>query len=415
MDWLRRTRCCVRGDFGRAAAELDFLFRYQNSANGMMWHEISQSAGFLNWARDYPYLYVHVDITFDFLAGLAQYARMTGDQEFIRQHWAQILKAYGYCVSTLDVGDGLPRVPADKMSANEQDRLTDELTLSAAWVRAAHGMSELAAVMHDAELAGQAEAASARARKSITARYWDPTAHRWVSGFTRAGAAAESTSGADLAAVASGAATPEQAAAILDAFATPPYLTSWGLRGTPSTALNYTPTAYSRGSVLCLETANAADILWQSYRSGTANLLWQSLVPWASADSLGHMHELMSGSFFTPQRESVPEQTWSSAGFLSAAIHGMLGLDSDARSGTLDFAPQLPAEWRSLRVEHVHVGQSTVDLDWGAHVGGFTLHVRNAGPRFHLRWTQRRPGDDAAAPATLEREIMPGETSLRMQ
>jgi hypothetical protein len=43
------------------------------------------------------------------------------------------------------------------------------------------------------------------------------------------------------------------------------------------------------------------------------------------------MHEVMSGSFFTPQRESVPEQTWSSSAFLSAAIHGMLGLESEGR------------------------------------------------------------------------------------
>ena len=47
----------------RATDELGFLYRYQNSENGMMWHEISQSAGFLNGAKDYPYFYIHVDIT----------------------------------------------------------------------------------------------------------------------------------------------------------------------------------------------------------------------------------------------------------------------------------------------------------------------------------------------------------------
>jgi len=410
-DGLFATEALVReGDFKRAAAELNFLFRYQNPTNGMMWHEISQSAGFLNWARDYPYQYVHVDITFDFLTGLAQYARMSGDQEFLRQHWAAIMQAYRYCLSTLDNGDGLPRVPADKMSANEQDRLTDELTLSAAWVRAAHGMSDMAASMHDAALAQQAEAASGRARKSIATRYWNPGEQRWVSGFTRTGAAAASTSAADLFAISSGAATPEQAKVILDAFATPAYLTTWGLRGTPSTAADYTPTAYSRGSVLCLETAIAADVLWQWNRAGTANLLWQSLIPWASADSLGHMHELMSGSFFIPQRESVPEQTWSSAGFLSATIHGMLGIEPDAREATLRFAPQMPPSWNSLRVEQVHVGHSTVTLDWHSENGRFTLGIQNQGPQFKLLWTQNSTRHDA--PTRLERDILPGNTYL---
>jgi hypothetical protein len=129
------------GNYKRAADEMEFLYRYQRPDDGMMWHEISQSAGFLNWAKDYPYMYVHVDITFDFLRVLAEYERISGDQDFLTQHWPATLKAYQYCLSTLDKGDGLPRVPADKMSGNEQDRLTDELTLAASWVSAAHAMS----------------------------------------------------------------------------------------------------------------------------------------------------------------------------------------------------------------------------------------------------------------------------------
>jgi glycogen debranching enzyme len=198
------------GNYERAADELDFLYRYQNSEDGMMLHEISQSAGFLNWAKDYPYyLYVHVDITFDFLTVVAEYDRISGDVAFLSRHWPATLKAYQYCLSTLDKGDGLPRIPVDKISGNEQDHLTDELTLSAAWVKAAHAMSELAALMHDEALSRQAESASLRARKSIRSRYWDPTAHRWVSGFTPSGTATESMSAADLAAIASGASTPE--------------------------------------------------------------------------------------------------------------------------------------------------------------------------------------------------------------
>jgi len=204
-DGLLATEALLHeGNYERAAEELDFLYRYQNSEDGMMWHEISQSAGFLNWARDYPYLYVHVDLTFDFLTVVAEYDRVSGDQAFLSRHWPATLKAYQYCLSTLDKGDGLPRVPADKMSGNEQDRLTDELTLSASWVSAAHAMFELAASMHDEALSRQAESASLRARESIRSRYWDSTARRWDSGFTRSGTATDRTSAADLAAIASG-------------------------------------------------------------------------------------------------------------------------------------------------------------------------------------------------------------------
>jgi len=273
-DGLLATQALLHeGNYERAAEELDFLYRYQNPDNGMMWHEISQSAGFLNWAKDYPYLYVHVDITFDFLTVLAEYNRTTGDQAFLSRHWPATLKAYQYCLSTLNRGDGLPRVPADKISGNEQDRLTDELTLSTSWVKAAHAMSELAAAMHDEALSRQAESASRRARESIRSRYWDSTAGRWVSGFTRAGKATERTSAADLAAIASGASTPEQTSTTLDLLETPPYLTPWGLRSKPSTAPDYDPTGYAKGSVWAFTTAGAAEIMWPAHRSDAANSL----------------------------------------------------------------------------------------------------------------------------------------------
>ena len=414
-DWWRRGRSIHEGDYARAAGELDFIYRYQKPDNGMIWHEITQSAPFLDWAKDYPNMYVHVDITFDFLEVLADYDRATGDHAFLVRHWPATLKAYRYCLSTLDPHDGLPRVPVDKMSGDEQDRLTDEISLSAAWVNAAHAMSELAASMHDDTLSRQADAASKRARASVRARYLDTATHRWISGFSRSGKAGSSTSGSALAAITSGAATPQEASAALDLLATPAYLTGWGMRSTPTTASDYDPSAYAKGSVWSHGTAAAADIMWQAHRASAANALWLSLVPWAAQDSLGHMHEVMSGTTFTPQRESVPEQTWSSAGFLSAAIHGLLGLDVDARSNTLRFTPQLPASWHEVRVQHVRVGDSRVDLHWEEHAGHATLEVHNSGPAFRLRWSQApRESGHGAALSSVTRRIATGTTQLTL-
>ena len=189
-------------------------------------------------------------------------------------------------------------------------------------------------------------------------------------------------------------------------------MTPWGLRSKPTTAPDYDPTGYAKGSVWAFSTAGAAEMMWRAHRPDAANTLWQSLVPWESVDSLGHMHEVMSGSFFTPQRESVPEQTWSSSAFLSAAIHGMLGLESEGRKNVLHFEPQVPTSWHSLHVEHVRVGNSVVDFSWHSENGHFTLDMRNAGPMFHLSWTQARTGKDGIAPALLERDIPTGNTHL---
>lgn len=118
------------GEYSRAKEELEFITRYQEPKTGMIWHELSQSAGYIDWAK-YPYMYVHVDITADYLAAVARYVIASGDVLFARDHWAAILHAYAYCRSLIDRADHLPHIPPDKEGGDEQARPGDDLALSA--------------------------------------------------------------------------------------------------------------------------------------------------------------------------------------------------------------------------------------------------------------------------------------------
>ena len=82
------------GEYDRARAELDFILKYQDRKTGMIWHELSQSAGHIDWAGKYPYMFVHVDITFQFLGALLRYVEASGDTDFVQQHWPAIASAY---------------------------------------------------------------------------------------------------------------------------------------------------------------------------------------------------------------------------------------------------------------------------------------------------------------------------------
>ena len=90
-------------------------------------------------------MFVHVDLTFDFLNTIGDYFSATGDQDFVKTHWLSIQSAYEYCRSLLDPEDGLPRIPSGKQGSREQDPLSDELALSANWVAAAQAFARLAA------------------------------------------------------------------------------------------------------------------------------------------------------------------------------------------------------------------------------------------------------------------------------
>ena len=154
------------GRYERAREELEFILKFQDRKTGMIWHELSQSAGALEW-RKYPYMFVHVDLSYDFLDVVAEYYSVTGDLSFVKKNWDALESAYRYCQSLLDPKDGLPRIPGDKQGHNEQDALSDELTLSAGWVAASEAFAALATATGRHAAARAALDASKRARQAV--------------------------------------------------------------------------------------------------------------------------------------------------------------------------------------------------------------------------------------------------------
>jgi hypothetical protein len=92
-------------------------------------------------------------------------------------------------------------------------------------------------------------------------------------------------------------------------------------------------------------------------------------------DSMGHLHEALSGTGFRPQRESVPEQTWSSALLVSSFVGGALGLHQDGLENRLSFAPQLPPAWERVSLRHVRTGSAQADLTLERQPGADTVSL----------------------------------------
>ncbi|MBS0421168.1 MAG: hypothetical protein JSR66_25900 [Proteobacteria bacterium] len=377
------------GQYAGARQELEFILRYQDRQSGMIWHELTQSAATLNW-KQYPYMYVHVGITADFLAAAANYYQASGDRDFLATHWRALRLAYRYSFSLLD-SRGLPRIPADKQGANEQDALGDELSLSAGWVAAADGFAALAAATGHQSEAREARAASARARDAIGARYWDEQRHYWISGHTRSGEPTRDRESRPASTVKQGLFTVEQRGAALDQLAAADFQTDWGTRGRPSTDDRYDPNAYASGSVWAIGSADVAGAFWAGHRPLTALPIWSALLHWNSLDSLGHLHETLAGDYYHAEIESVPEQTWSSASFLTTSVEGMLGLQVDAVAKHVTFAPHLPPAWASVVVRRVRVGSSELTLRMTQSLSAIQLQVQNRGAPVTLLFSPQLP------------------------
>jgi glycogen debranching enzyme len=389
------------GDYDRAREELAFITKYQNPRNGMIWHELSQSAGLIDWRHKYPYMYVHVDTTFQYLAGVAAYAEASGDQEFVRAHWQNLAAAYRYCRSLISPSTHLPRIPAGKEGENEQVRMRDDIALSSAWVSAADSFARLAAMAGHASQAAGARQAAAGARAAIAARDWDAARHYWLQGHTAAGQPVFSQRARPSGILLQHVFSPRQTDEALDQLDSPVFLTDWGIRSMAAGSPGFDPDSYAGGSVSALGTADVAETFWREHRPLSAWELWYSLLAWNTLDSQGHLHEVLAGDYFHPEVQSVPEQTWSSAGYLSAAVHGLLGIAVHAAAHRLTFAPRLPASWQRLSLAHLKVGASTLQLRMTAGEQGIELHVENTGAPVTIAFRPEVPLGAAITSATV--------------
>jgi len=380
------------GDTARAKRELQFIFKYQDQTSGMIWHELAQSANFIDWRRRYPYMFVHVDITFQFLAALERYVRASGDEPFLRRHWPQIRAAYDYCRSLLDPATRLPRIPAGKEDVDEQNHRTDSLDLSAEWIDASAAFARLAAIAGDPALAADAQRRNADARAAVAALYWDPAAHLWMAGHSAAG---RPISGKWVSGPArllgEGVFGAARTQVLLDRLASADFQTDWGSRSLAADAPTYDPNAYASGSVWAIGTANLAEAYWRAGRPVTAYQIWSSLIGWSRSDAPGHMDEVLAGDLYHPEIESVPAQTWSSSGFLQATVRGLLGLEVAARTRTVTFAPYLPPDWPGLTLQHVAVGGSLLTLTLRRRAETLSLDVTNTGAPLTLHFAPNIP------------------------
>ncbi len=381
----------AEGDRAHARDELAFVLRYQDKKAGMIWHELSQSASLIDWVNRYPYMFVHVDITFQFLGTVGRYVTSSGDIGFAKDNWSAIEAAYRYCLSVIDQETGLPRIPADKEGGNEQNRMSDDLGLSSSWVQAASSFARLAQLTGHIESVDPALRAADCARAAIPLRYWSSANSFWISGHTVKGEPMAERRSGPAEALTQQLFSGQQIDSLLDQIASANFQTDWGTRGIGEGSDAFNPESYAQGSVWPVHTAQLAEAFYANHRPVTGLALWSSLLPSSRLGSLGHMPEVLSGSFYRPQIESVPEQTWSSAGFLEGTIHGLLGLSVDSAAHAIRFAPRLPAQWNDVSVSHIKLSEATLSFALHRDSDGLTLNVNNTGGPFQLEFVPDLP------------------------
>ncbi len=411
-DGLIATNALVSaGEYSRAKEELEFIARYQQPKTGMIWHELSQSAGYIDWSK-YPYMYVHVDITADYLAAVARYVIASGDVAFATDHWPSILQAYGYCRSLNGSVDHLPHIPPDKEGGDEQARPGDDLALSAGVLNALSGFAKLAPLAGHPEMEGESLAEGAALRHAIADHYWDEKNNFWIDGHTQSGTPIASRRRGPTQLIPQSVFSPEKSESLFRQLASSDFRTDWGLREVALSSPDYDPYSYGRGSVSAPATTHAAVAFWAGHRPDTAISIWRDVLAWNRLDSLGHLHEVLAGNFFHEQTESVPEQTWSSAGLLDSTALGLLGLRVHGVENRIDFMPHLPPDWNRIVIENIRLTHATMRFTLSQGMTGVDLDIENEGSPTQLIFEPQIPLGARLLRAEYQGRTIPGATEM---
>jgi glycogen debranching enzyme len=348
------------GDFALARDALTFLIARQR-VDGKIMHEFSQTSSEIDWAA-LPYFYASADSTPLFIMAMADYARSSGDLEFIRANWENVKRAYLFMQ---DHASGVDRLyDNDQGTGWVEDWPTglphEEIYLVALERQSAEAMSQLAKWMGDAELASSV-AARAKFVGDAVAQFRQTDG---LYAFSKRADGSYDTTATIFPSVAwwTGQFSLPEGDAMLRDWSSSRFATDWGLRSVSASSPLYDPLSYHHGSVWPLFTGWVAMAEYKAHRpaAGYQQLMSNVYLTWLQ--NPGAIPELLSGEFDEPLEQSTWHQLWSSAMVLAPLVRGLLGIEVDATRGTVSVQPKLPASWDRVTIHNVPLGRQTLEL-----------------------------------------------------
>ncbi len=357
---------------------LHFIQKYQR-ADGKIPHEVSQSAGLIDWFKNYPYAYIHPDSTLEYLIAMRDFLRFTGDLVFIKESWASLQKAYGYGVSILDPADGLPTIPKGEWGSIELEDFSKDSAMAGEWIAALRAMGEISASLGENAISSECAERRRRAEQSLEREFWDPQTHYYDYGLGPAGKRLKYIYPAIGFSAALGVLPEEHARAVLERLNTAALLSDWGQREVSMDDPDYAEGSYHVGSVWPFFTAAPLLGQYRYHNAAQGFSTWMAMIRLRSFDARGAMPEVFAGRFFRLLDNAVPHQMFSELTAIPGLVNGVLGLTLDVPHRTLDIRPHLPPDWPEVAIRQFPFGGEKLDLELHQAPGVLTTLVEFSG------------------------------------
>ena len=370
------------GDFAGARAAIAFISRFQRD-DGKIPHEISQSASFVDWFKQFPYGYASADATPLYAIAVADYVKASGDLDFAREQAPRLWKALDFMRSTIDE-TGFPRNSGVGHGWVEGGPLLPvrvEFYQAGCYVQALRSLALVAHLLDDDARAQQLTAEFEQKRRALEDRFWLPESHRYAFALANNSRAVDQPGVLATVPMWFDLLDSSHAREMIGQLAGEQYATDWGMRIISSHSSLYDPSGYHFGSVWPLFTGWAAVGEYREHQAEAALANLRANASLALDGGGGNTTEVLSGDWYSPLSTASPHQTWSAAMVVSPLLRGLLGLEADAPASTLHFAPHLPADWQKIGVHGVPLAGGRVDLNLHRDANELTLEIVNTGSR----------------------------------
>ncbi len=369
------------GIYQNARDALAFTEKWQRK-DGKMAHELSQAAGYVNWWTDYPYGYIHADTTPYYIVAVEDYVRLTGDIGFLKARWPSLVRAFDWCLTTDEDGDGLMDNTKAGLGALEFGALTGirtDIYLACVWTKAAQGMIVLAEAAGDQVVAAKARGAAAKAAKALGEKFWDKANGQYAYGFNKDGRLVPELTPWSAVVPAWALGEKARGTATLVKMNAADLTSDWGIRMLSTQSPYFEPLNYNYGAAWPFLTGWVSTALLKDGFSAQGFAALLGTVRHTFDNSLGSITELFSGGANIWPQEAVPHQGFSTSGVALPFVRGLLGLDGDALGKTVAFEPCLPVHWPDVSVSNWKIGGSVLALDYNRQETTITLRVRSTG------------------------------------
>ncbi len=139
-------------------------------------------------------------------------------------------------------------------------------------------------------------------------------------------------------------------------------LTDWGARPLAATSPLFDPLHYNNGAVWPFVTGWVALAQYRYHNAHAGRFALDAIARTGFDEALGRNPEVISGRLYKPLDTAVPHQFFATSMVLTPLVRGLLGIEVDAPAGRVRVAPHLPAEWDTVRVEHLAVGDAHLTM-----------------------------------------------------